>query len=346
MKRIRDYGIKIGRLETGVNNLITDVKGVKVGHATVKSGGINTGVTSILLHEGNIFKEKLFGAVHVMNGFGKTIGTVQLEELGTIETPIVLTNTLNVGKVADALIEYMLYLNEDIGVTTGTINPIVCECNDGFLNDIRGRHIGKKEVFKSLKDASVIFDEGAVGAGTGMSCFGYKGGIGSSSRVFKLGEEEYTLGALVLSNFGLKDNFIIEGKKVEEYSNINKSFDEREKGSIIVILATDAPLSSRQLKRVAKRASVGIIRLGSFMGNGSGDIIIATSTANKINHYEDNPIVDIKIINENFIDIIFRAAAEAVEEAILNSMVTADSLIGRSGNVRISLREILENDFI
>lgn len=339
MKRIRDYRINIGKLKTGKNNLITDVKGVKVGHATLKDGDINTGVTSIILHEGNIFKEKLYAAVHVMNGFGKTIGTVQIEELGTIETPIVLTNTLNIGKVSDALVEYMLSINEDIGLTTGTINPIVCECNDGFLNDIRGRHVGKEEVFKSLNEAAEIFEEGAVGAGTGMSCFGYKGGIGSSSRVFNIGEEEYTLGALVLSNFGLKDDFILT-KEPNEKINIPAKL-ELEKGSIIVVLVTDAPMSDRQLKRVAKRASVGIIRLGSFMGNGSGDIIIATSTANKINHYEDKPTVNIKVINENFIDTVFRAAAESVEEAILNSMVTADSLIGRDGNVRVSLREQL-----
>lgn len=339
MKRIRDYGITIGRLDTGKNNLITDVKGVKVGHATLKNGGVNTGVTSLILHEGNIFKEKLYAAVHVMNGFGKTIGTVQIEELGTIETPILLTNTLNVGKVSDALVEYMLLENEDIGVTTGTINPVVCECNDGFLNDIRGRHVGKEEVFKCLEEASEIFEEGAVGAGTGMSCFGYKGGIGSSSRVFNIGGEEYTLGALVLSNFGLKDDFVLKPKSIEELV-INPKL-ELEKGSIIVVLATDAPLSSRQLKRIAKRASVGIIRVGSFMGNGSGDIIIATSTANKINHYEDKATIDIKVLNENFIDIIFRAAAEATEEAILNSMVTAESVTGRDGNVRVSFKELI-----
>ncbi|WP_027622948.1 P1 family peptidase [Clostridium lundense] len=339
MKRIRDYGINIGKLKTGKNNLITDVRGVKVGHATLKDGNVNTGVTSIILHEGNIFKEKLYVAVNVMNGFGKTIGTVQMEELGTIETPIVLTNTLNVGKVADALVEYMLSINEDIGLTTGTINPVVCECNDGFLNDIRGRHVGKKEVFKSLNEASEIFEEGAVGAGTGMSCFGYKGGIGSSSRVFNIGEEEYTIGALVLSNFGLKDDFALTKESNEKITIPAKL--ELEKGSIIVVLVTDAPMSDRQLKRVAKRASVGIIRLGSFMGNGSGDIIIATSTANKINHYEDKPTINIKVINENFIDMVFRAAAESVEEAILNSMVTAESLVGRDGNTRISLKEQL-----
>ncbi len=338
MKRIRDYGIKVGNMATGKRNLITDVKGVKVGHCTINHGDINTGVTSIIPHEGNIFKEKLYGAVHVMNGFGKTIGTVQVEELGTIETPIVLTNTLNVGKVADALVEYMLDQNQDIGVSTGTINPIVCECNDGYLNDIRGRHVSKEHVYESLNNAKEEFLEGAVGGGTGMTCFGYKGGIGSASRVFQLGDKSYTLGAIVMSNCGIKEDFILDRNKAID------SFDfvDKEKGSIIVVLATDVPMDSRQLKRVAKRASVGIIRLGSFMGNGSGDIILAFSTANMINHYEENPIVNIEVINENKIDLVFRAAAEGVEEAILNSMVCANRLIGRDGHKRESLKEVLE----
>lgn len=338
MKRIRDYGIKVGTMTTGKRNLITDVKGVKVGHCTINHGDINTGVTSIIPHEGNIFKEKLYGAVHVMNGFGKTIGTVQIEELGTIETPIVLTNTLNVGKVADALVEYMLEQNEDIGITTGTINPIVCECNDGYLNDIRGRHVSKENVYESLNSAKEEFLEGAVGGGTGMTCFGYKGGIGSASRVFQLGDKNYTLGAIVMSNCGIKEDFILDRNKAID------SFDfvDKEKGSIIVVLATDVPMDSRQLKRVAKRASVGIIRLGSFMGNGSGDIILAFSTANIVNHYQENPIVNIEVINENKIDLVFRATAEAVEEAILNSMVCATRLIGRDGHKRESLKEVLE----
>lgn len=338
MKRIRDYGIKVGTMTTGKRNLITDVKGVKVGHCTIKYGDINTGVTSIIPHEGNIFKEKLYGAVHVMNGFGKTIGTVQIEELGTIETPIVLTNTLNVGKVADALVEYMLDQNEDIGIATGTINPVVCECNDGYLNDIRGRHVSKEHVYESLNNAKEEFLEGAVGGGTGMTCFGYKGGIGSASRVFQLGDKSYTLGVIVMSNCGIKEDFILDRNKAID----NFDFVDKEKGSIIVVLATDVPMDSRQLKRVAKRASVGIIRLGSFMGNGSGDIILAFSTANIVNHYEENPIVNIEVINENKIDLVFRAAAEAVEEAILNSMVCATRLIGRDGHKRESLKEFLE----
>ncbi len=356
MKRIRDYGITIGSLETGEKNLITDVKGVKVGHVTLKDGDINTGVTAIIPHEGNIFKQKLYGAVQVINGFGKTIGTIQLEELGTIETPIMLTNTLNVGTVSQGLIKYMLSMNPDIGVKTGTINPIVGECNDGFLNDIRGFHVTEEHVFESIKNASEDFLEGAVGAGTGMRCFGYKGGIGSSSRRIKIKDEEYTLGALVLSNFGVNKDFILNNKDINSMIHENNRdlttrkneegveniLEKLEKGSIMMIIATDAPLLPRQLKRVAKRSVVGITRLGSYLGNGSGDVAIAFSTANKINHYEEKVSTEMKVINENYIDYFFRGAAEAVEESVLNSLVAAESVLGRDGNECKSLSEELK----
>ena len=342
MKRIREYGVTVGKLQTGERNKITDVKGVKVGYVTLRDGDVNTGVTAILPHDGNMFKDKLYGAVHVINGFGKTVGTMQLEELGTIETPIMLTNTLNVGTVSQGLVRYMLSFNTDIGVETGTINPIVGECNDGFLNDIRGLHVKEEHVYESINNASVEFLEGAVGAGTGMSCFGYKGGIGSSSRKINIKDEEYTLGALVLSNFGIKEDFILNNNDIKAmlYEN-NKSFsvnnrncdiDNLEKGSIMMILATDAPLSPRQLKRVAKRSVVGITRLGSYLGNGSGDVVIAFSTANKIKHYEESVTSEVKVINENYIDFFFRASAEAVEESVLNSLITADTIVGREGN--------------
>ena len=342
MKRIREYGVTVGKLQTGERNKITDVKGVKVGHVTLRDGDVNTGVTAILPHDGNMFKDKVYGAVHVINGFGKTVGTMQIEELGTIETPIMLTNTLNVGTVSQGLVRYMLSLNTDIGVETGTINPIVGECNDGFLNDIRGLHVKEEHVYESINNASVEFLEGAVGAGTGMSCFGYKGGIGSSSRKINIKDEEYTLGALVLSNFGIKEDFILnnndikamlyENNKSLSVNNRNCDIDNLEKGSIMMILATDAPLYPRQLKRVAKRSVVGIARLGSYLGNGSGDVVIAFSTANKIKHYEESVTSEVKMINENYIDFFFRASAEAVEESVLNSLITADTVVGRKGN--------------
>jgi len=188
-KKIRDYGIIIGSIPTGKNNSITDVKGVKVGHKTLNNGNIKTGVTAVVPHEGNIFKEKLIAACHVINGFGKSTGLVQIEELGTLETPIILTNTLSVGTAHEALVRYMLENNDDIGDTTGTVNPVICECNDGEINDIRGLHVKKEDVFDAIKSADVEFEEGNVGAGTGMICYDLKGGIGSSSRVIELDDK-------------------------------------------------------------------------------------------------------------------------------------------------------------
>lgn len=341
-KRIREYGIVVGNMKTGEKNLITDVNGVKVAHVTLNKGAVKTGVTAVLPHGGNMFKEKVVAATHVINGFGKTIGTVQIEELGTIETPIILTNTLNVGKACDALVEYMLEQNEDIGVSTGTVNPVVCECNDGFLNDIRARHVEKEHVFQCIENAGEIFEEGSVGAGTGMSCYGLKGGIGSSSRAFELDGKNYVVGALVLSNFGVKEDLTMNGIKAGRLIWDKQYENEAEKGSIIVIIATDAPMSYRQLKRVARRAQSGICKTGSFTGNGSGDVVIAFSTANKILHYENRDIVECKVINENKIDKVFRGAAESVEEAVLNSMVCAETTVGRDGNTRHSLKEHMD----
>lgn len=341
-KRIRDYGINIGKLKTGKNNLITDVHGVKVGHVTLNDGPIKTGVTAILPHQGNMFKEKLVASSHVINGFGKTMGTIQVEELGTLETPIMLTNTLSIGTVSNGLIDYMLKHNEDIGVTTGSVNPLVCECNDGYLNDIRGRHVKEEHVFESIQNADTIFEEGAVGAGTGMWCYGFKGGIGSSSRIVELNNKEYTVGVLVLSNFGIKEDLIIDGIKAGKIICNEESKFEVEKGSCIMIIATDIPMCQRQLKRISKRTSVGMSRTGSFVGNGSGELVIAFSTANKINHYDDNDIIDHKVINENKIDFVFRAVAEATEEAVLNSMICAETTEGRNNHKLHSLKEYID----
>lgn len=342
-KRLRDYGIIIGEMKTGKKNSITDVEGVKVGHVTLNDGEIQTGVTAILPHIGNIFKEKLMAVSHVINGFGKTMGTIQIDELGTIETPIILTNTLSIGTAADALIDYMLEQNEDIGDTTGTVNPVVCECNDQYLNDIRGKHIKKEHINEAIKNASDDFEEGAVGGGRGMSCLGFKGGIGTASRVLELGDDEFTIGALVMSNFGARGNLTVDGvkigKSVEEQESKMRSRED--KGSIIIILAVDIPLTERQLKRIAKRAAAGLARTGSYFGNGSGDIVIGFSTANRINHYETNSTIPIRMFNENKMDTAFIAASEAVEEAILNSLVCAETTMGKDGNRRVSLKEYL-----
>lgn len=329
----KSFNLNIGSIKKGCKNLITDVPGVKVGHVTLDNGEIKTGVTSILPHDKNIFKEKVMASSCVINGFGKSVGLVQIDELGTIETPIIMTNTLSVGTASTGLIKYMLSKNDDIGLTTGTVNCTVVECNDGFLNDIRGLHVKEEHVFEAIENADSNFSEGSVGAGTGMSCYQLKGGIGSSSRVLSLDNKEYTVGTLVLSNFGLKSDLIVDGRKLGKEIELNESIDS-EKGSIIIIIATDIPLSERQLKRVSKRATISLGRTGSYLGNGSGDISIAFTTANKVNHYEENDLLSFGCINESKIDLVFRAVVECVEESILSSMIHSNTTIGRNGNKR------------
>lgn len=337
----KESGIKIGRGTPGKRNLITDVPSVKVGHVTIRDGAdINTGVTAILPHEGNLFQEKVMASSCVINGFGKTMGLVQVEELGTIETPIIMTNTLSIGTAATALIKYMLQQNEDIGVKTGTVNPLVCECNDGTLNDIRGLHVKEEHVFEALANCGEDFEEGVVGSGTGMCCLGLKGGIGSASRVVKLDDKEYTVGALVMSNFGGAGRLLIEGRHMGQEIK-DKLEAQQDKGSIIMLIATDIPLTERQLKRVARRAGVGLARTGSYYGNGSGDIAIAFTTANRIPHYSKTAIMDMKMIADSKIDPVFDMAAEAVEEAIISSLYHAETTTGRAGKVKYGLRDFL-----
>jgi len=337
----KESGIKIGRGTPGARNLITDVPGVKVGHVTIRDGAdINTGVTAILPHEGNLFQEKVMASSCVINGFGKTMGLVQVEELGTIETPIIMTNTLSIGTAATALIKYMLQQNEDIGVKTGTVNPLVCECNDGTLNDIRGLHVKEEHVFEALANCSEDFAEGVVGSGTGMCCLGLKGGIGSASRIVKLDGTEYTVGALVMSNFGGAGRLLIEGRHMGQEIK-DKLEAQQDKGSIIMLIATDIPLSERQLKRVARRAAVGLARTGSYYGNGSGDIAIAFTTANRVPHYSKTAVMDMKMLADSKIDPVFDMAAEAVEEAIISSLYHAETTTGRAGKVKYGLRDFL-----
>jgi D-aminopeptidase len=343
-KRIRDYGISIGKMRTGKLNSITDIRGIQVGHVTLNDENIKTGVTALIPHEGNLFKEKVMSSSYVINGFGKSMGLIQIEELGTIESPIILTNTLSIGTACDGVLDYMLNQNKDIGNTTGTINPIVCECNDGYLNDIRKRKIERSHVLSAIENAGTEFEEGSVGAGTGMSCLGLKGGIGTASRIISLDHKDYTVGSLVLSNFGALENLMIDGVKAGEKikSLLSKASEEKDKGSIIMIIATDIPLSERQLKRVCKRATVGLSRAGSFIGNGSGDIVIAFTTSNKVSHYEEKNICEIRVLNDNNIDEVFKAAAEAVEESILNSMICAETTVGKDGHTRHSLKEFID----
>lgn len=322
----------------GKKNLITDIEGVRVGHITLKKDDINTGVTVIFPHEGNIFQEKVMAASAVLNGFGKSMGLLQIEELGTIETPIVMTNTLSVGTAATALIKYMLKQNDDIGVTTGTVNCLVTECNDGRLNDIRGLHVTEDDVLKALNSPSEYFEEGAVGSGTGMCCLGFKGGIGSASRIIDADGKEYTVGALVMSNFGSSGNLTIGGDHIGRRI---KGAAKKDEGSIIIIIGTDIPLSERQLKRIANRSAISLGRTGSCMGNGSGDVAIAFTTANKIPHYSKRDIIGTKMFFDDKIDKVFEAAIEAVEESIISSLYHSETTIGFLGKEVKGLREFL-----
>lgn len=322
----------------GERDLITDVPGVKVGHVTLKEGDIHTGVTAVLPHGGNCFQDKVMAGVSVINGFGKSVGLIQIQELGTIETPILLTNTLSVGTACQELTRYMLEGNPDIGVTTGTVNCVVTECNDGRLNDIRGLHVRPEHIRQALESAGEDFEEGAVGGGTGMVCLGLKGGIGSASRRVDVDGQPYTVGALVMSNFGAPGNLIIGGKHYD--TNLGRE-ERKDEGSIIMLLATDIPLNERQLSRLAKRSMVALGRVGSYCGNGSGDIAIAFTTANRLPHYSQKNILDTRMFYDENIDRVFVAGVEAVEEAIISSLYHAETTTGVRGNCYLGLRDFV-----
>ncbi len=341
--RVRDIGLVLGELPVGPHNAITDVAGVRVGHATVNfgcgqlqpgRGPARTGVTAIIPQEGNCFSNKLEAAAYVINGFGKSIGLPQLQELGQLETPILLTSTLNAPKVADALISYMLMQAPDIGIDTSTVNVVVGECNDGYLNDGQGRHVQAEHVWQALQTASGgLVEEGAVGAGTGMVAFGFKGGIGTSSRVLPADMGGYTVGVLVLSNFGARRHLTIAGVPIGQ--ELAEYKEKPNDGSIMIIIATDAPLKSRQLLRLAKRAPFGLARTGGIASNGSGDFAIAFSTTltqpqeSQPGTRQDGALTE----NGQLMTLLFQATIEAVEEAVLNSLFRAHTVIGRDDHM-------------
>lgn len=330
----------VGRGKRGQKNLITDVAGVSVGHVTLRdSGSMCTGVTAVLPHGGDLFHDKIMAASCVLNGYGKTTGLVQVDELGSIETPMILTNTLSVGTAATAVVKYMMEQNPDIGREAGTVNPVVCECNDGSLNDIRALCVKEEHVLEAIEGCTADFAEGAVGAGTGMCCLGFKGGIGSASRLVMLDGRDYTIGALVLANFGSAGRLMIDGRQVGREIQ-GKMAESPDKGSIIMILATDIPLSERQLKRVARRAGVGLSRTGSYMGNGSGDIAIAFTTANRIPHNSPTAILPFSMLSDDRLDPVFDMAAEAVEESIISALWHAETTEGRDGRVMRGFKEV------
>lgn len=339
-KRIRDFSIAPGILKPGRKNAVTDVKGVKVGHFTIAEGDAQTGVTAVIPASGNLFKEKLPAACYVINGFGKSVGLMQIEELHQLETPILLTNTFSVSACIEGLLDFVLEENHDIGKSTGTVNPVVLECNDGYLNDIRRRFVRKHHVQIALQQAQDRVEEGAVGAGRGMSCYGLKGGIGTASRCFSIGAKMYTLGTLVLTNFGLLHDLTIDGMRVGEAIASDEGHKhDLEKGSVIVIIATDCPLLPHQLKRVARRVQTGLARTGAINGGGSGEIAIAFSTAYRLFHEAPEPVTLVPMLADKQLDLVFRATVEATEEAVLNSMITAQPVKGRDGHQRKSLSQ-------
>jgi D-aminopeptidase len=339
--RAYDAGLSCGRLPPGARNSITDVPGVRVGHTTLNDGDIRTGVTAVLPHGGNLYREKPVAAVHVLNGFGKSAGLVQVEELGVIETPLLLTNTLSVGTCCTALVRHAVARNPDIGRETATVNPVVLECNDGWLNDIQALAIRDQDAHAAIAGASSDFAVGSVGAGCGMSTFGFKGGIGTASRSLELDGRRFHFGVLVLSNFGRPGDLRLpDGRQVappEQQDPIRQP----ENGSVIVIAGTDVPLSDRQIKRVIRRSGVGLARLGSFWGHGSGDIALGFSTANILSHDEPEDFARLGILNESRIDQLFEAMADTTQEAVLDALVAAGSMKGRAGHHRAGFGDVL-----
>jgi D-aminopeptidase len=340
--RAPQMGLKIGVLPAGPLDAITDVGDVRVGQATLIRGeNIRTGVTAILPHGGNLYREKVPAGIFVGNGFGKLAGSTQVEEMGDIETPILLTSTTSVPKVADAVISYMLALsgNEDVL----SINPVVGETNDGYLNDIRGRHISPEDVFSSIANAKGgPVEEGAVGAGTGTIAFGWKGGIGTASRRLPPNLGGYTLGVLVQSNFGgvLTIAGAPVGQELGQYylrRELQEAAGVRDKadGSCMMVIATDAPLDSRNLRRLAARAWIGMGRTGSSASNGSGDYVIAFSTATEVRIRMDDksPTRKVEVLTNDAMSPLFEAAIEATEEAIYNSMFKAVSITGNGHTI-------------
>ncbi len=373
--RLRDYGIRIGHLPPGPSNDITDVPGVAVGHATLDTDRHKTGVTVILPTTENIFTHKITASAHVINGFGKTAGLMQIQELGTLETPIVLTGTLNVGKMHDALVRYTIEQCAREGTICRSVNPVVGETNDGTLSVGADRPIGEEhfraavaEARRLLENKHETFAQGDVGAGKGTICHGLKGGIGSASRRMEIAGQGYTLGVLVQTNYGCIEDLRLDGLPVghavldmiqEEHKTVaadttspaaqplqaSSAADPVEGqddiGSIMIIVGTDLPLSDRQLGRILRRAAVGLCRMGSHVGHGSGDVVIGFTT--EARHGEDDrPVRTCHTLREDLLELPFHAVAECVEEAIANSLVAADRVTGFDGENTVTVRALGE----
>jgi len=355
--RARDYGIKIGIYPTGRFNSITDVKGVRVGHTTIIRGSgklipgkgpVRTGVTTILPNE-RVFDKKLIAGSYVLNGAGEMSGITQLSEWGLIETPIALTNTHDVGTVHKGIISWMSKKYERIWNSTQVVIPVVGECDDSYLNDSIGNHISEADVVAALNNAKGgVVEEGSVGSGTGMICCDFKGGIGTSSRVVEIGGIPYTLGALVMSNFGVMDELRIDGFAVGRMLDKRAGDVKRRRdnyGSIIVVIATDLPVSSSQIQRICKRSALGIGRMGSHAAHGSGEIIVGFSTGNALPQGRRSPLNDLKIIGDEYLGPAYRAVIEATEEAIVNSLCAAEAIVGINDNTALIIDKKFLKEF-
>lgn len=356
----------VGRLPSGPTGTIADVSGVSVGHCTLDRGAVQTGVTVLYPHGGNLYRDKVPAAATVINGFGKSIGLIQIDELGVLETPIALTNTFGVAALAQAQIRAAIADNPQVGRAWPTVNPLVLECNDGYLNDIQALAVTEADYRSACEAAGRQFARGAVGAGRGMSCFGLKGGIGTASRKVACAGQWYTVGALVLANFGQLPMLTLAGVALGQMlerraaqtqvqatreatgagghapgpaANTETGRDSTpEQGSIIMLLATDAPLAARQLKRLSLRAAAGLARTGSAYGHGSGDLALAFSTAYTEPHQADFVTLP-PCIADARLDPLFHASADSIEQAIIDALWCATSLTGRDGHHRVSLRD-------
>ena len=348
--RARDLGLILGQYQSGPLNAITDVAGVKVGHTTLVKGSgplkpgdgpVRTGVTVIIPRD-DVWHKKVPAGSFVLNGTGEMTGLSWVAESGFLEYPVALTNTLNVPRVANGIMSWMIRQYPEIGITDDTLTPVVAECDDGRLNDIQGRHVSEADVAQALDGASSgAVPEGSVGAGTGMVSYGFKGGIGTASRRLSEKDGGYTLGILVNANHGRRPELIMGGIPVGQLYNgppprtsevIEGRNSGTSEGSIIVVIATDAPLDSRQLTRLAKRAALGLARTGSTARHGSGDFMLAFSTGNVIPHYPKEPTYTVTHLADTQLNPLFAAAVEATEEAILNALTMATSVTGRDGN--------------
>lgn len=335
----------IGCLPPGQRNAITDVAGVTVGQCTLDAQAVQTGVTVLRPHAGDLFRDRVPAAAVVLNGFGKSVGLMQIEELGLLETPVALTNTFSVATVATAQIRQCIAANPQTGRRLPSVNPLVLECNDGFLNDMQCLAITEQHYLQACAQAGAELEEGSVGAGRGMSSFGLKGGIGSASRRVALaGQRDYVVGALVLANYGKLAQLVLAGQALGARlatQLAEPAEAEPEKGSIIMLIATDAPLDARQLRRLALRAGAGLARTGSVFGHGSGDIALAFSTAYTVPQETERPMPSLAMLHDGLLDGLFQAVADSTEQAILHALWLARAVTGRDGHRRRALADLL-----